>query len=227
VEHDPYPDPLAHPRSHRRNALLQGLAPGGRPADADEQSRSGRRRAAGRAHRVRRQREGRPRLAVLRAHRRHASATGERRDAAGPEREAGGRLPHPRGGAPGADRERPPGAALGHLGRVPPARGAGPHDVRPDDRRLVDLHRHPGNPAGDLRDVRRVCPPAFRRHARGTAGGDRRARRDGRCAAAGGDDERGRLPRGGRGREPDPPAGGHRLLRPGGNRSRRRAPCAG
>ena len=31
-----------------------------------------------------------------------------------------------------------------------------PHDVRPDDRRLVDLHRHPGHPPGHLRDLRRV-----------------------------------------------------------------------
>ena len=38
--------------------------------------------------------------------------------------------------------------------------GAGPDDVRPDDRRLVDLHRHPGHPAGHLRDLRRVRPAA-------------------------------------------------------------------
>ncbi len=44
---------------------------------------------------------------------------------------------------------------LGDLGRVPPARGAGPDDVRADDGRLVDLHRHAGHPAGHLRDVRR------------------------------------------------------------------------
>ena len=31
---------------------------------------------------------------------------------------------------------------LGHLGPLPRPRGEGPHDVRPDDRRLVDLHRH-------------------------------------------------------------------------------------
>ena len=88
-----------------------------------------------------------------------------------------------------------PGAALGHLGRVPPPRGAGPDDVRPDDGRLVDLHRHAGHPAGHLRDLRRVRPPALRRHAGGPAGRDRRARRHGRRAAAGGDDERRRVPR--------------------------------
>ena len=42
---------------------------------------------------------------------------------------------------------------------------AGPDDVRPDDRRLVDLHRHAGHPAGHLRDVRRRGQEAVRRHA--------------------------------------------------------------
>ena len=41
----------------------------------------------------------------------------------------------------------------------------GPHHVRTDDRRLVDLHRHPGHPAGHLRDVRRHRRPALRRVA--------------------------------------------------------------
>ena len=44
---------------------------------------------------------------------------------------------------------------LGHLGAIPRARGEGPDDVRPDDRRVVDLHRHAGDPAGHLRDLRR------------------------------------------------------------------------
>jgi hypothetical protein len=39
----------------------------------------------------------------------------------------------------------------------------GPDDVRPDDRRLVDLHRHAGHRAGHLRDLRRSRPQAFRR----------------------------------------------------------------
>ena len=210
--------PRPHPRADRHHALLQGLAPGSGAADADEQPRSGRRRAAGGSGRLRRQREGRPELGLLRAHRRHAPAAGERRDAAGPEREAGRRLPDPRGGAAGPDRKRPPGPALGDLGRVPPARGAGPHDVRPDDRRLLDLHRDPGDPAGHLRDLRRVRPAAFRRHPRGPAGGDRRSRRHGRRPAARGDDERRRLPRRGRGRVAHPAPGGHRLLRPAGDR---------
>ena len=61
---------------------------------------------------------------------------------------------------------------------------AGLDDVRPDDRRLVDLHRQPGDPAGHLRDVRRRRAQTLRRHARGPVGGHRRARWDGRRAAA-------------------------------------------
>ena len=45
------------------------------------------------------------------------------------------------------------------------ARGGRADDVRPDDRRLVDLHRHPGHRAGHLRDVRRRRGAALRRHA--------------------------------------------------------------
>ena len=41
----------------------------------------------------------------------------------------------------------------------------GPDDVRPDDRRILDLHRDPGDPAGHVRDVRRGGAPALRRHA--------------------------------------------------------------
>ncbi|CAA9339838.1 MAG: Urocanate hydratase, partial [uncultured Lysobacter sp.] len=76
----------------------------------------------------------------------HAARAGGRRDAARAVGQAGRRLPHPRVGAPGAARQLQPGAGLGDLGGVPPARGARPDDVRADDRRLVDLHRHPGDP---------------------------------------------------------------------------------
>ena len=63
-------------------------------------------------------------------------------------------LPDPRVGAARADRQRQPGRRLGQLGRVPPPGRPGPHDVRPDDGRLVDLHRHAGHPAGHLPDLR-------------------------------------------------------------------------
>ena len=65
-----------------------------------------------------------------------------RRDAAGAVRQAGRRLPHPCRRAARADRQLQPRAALGDLGAFPRARSQGPDDVRPDDRRLVDLHRH-------------------------------------------------------------------------------------
>ena len=40
--------------------------------------------------------------------------------------------------------------ALGQLGHLPRSRTARPDDVRADDRRQLDLHRHPGDPAGHL-----------------------------------------------------------------------------
>ena len=113
-----------------------------------------------------------------------------RRDAARAVGQAGRRLPHARVGAARADRQLEPRARVGDLGRVPAARGARPDDVRADDRRLVDLHRHAGDRAGHLRVLRGDRAPAARGHARGHDLADRRARRHGRRAAAGGDDER-------------------------------------
>ena len=40
-------------------------------------------------------------------------------------------------------------------------------DVRPDDRRLVDLHRKPRDRAGDVRNIRGNGPPALRRQPEG------------------------------------------------------------
>jgi urocanate hydratase len=54
-----------------------------------------------------------------------------------------------------------PGRRLGQLGRVPSPRRAGPVHVRADDRRVLDLHRHAGDPAGDQRDVRGRRPQEF------------------------------------------------------------------
>ena len=104
--------------------------------------------------------------------------------------EARGRVPDARVGAAGADRELQPRGRVGHLGRVPPARGARADDVRPDDGGLVDLHRQPGDRAGHLRVLCGDRPPALRRLA-GRHGHHRRPRRDGRGPAARGDDERG------------------------------------
>ena len=81
--------------------------------------------------------------------------------------------------------------AAGDVERVSPARGNGPHDVRPDDGRLMDLHRHAGDPAGHVRDVRRRAQGVHEAHGQGRfLGADGRSRRNGRRAAARGDDER-------------------------------------
>ena len=79
---------------------------------------------------------------------------------------------------------------MGDLGALQRARPQGPDDVRPDDRRLVDLHRQPGDRAGHLRDLRRGRAPALRRRLVGQMDPDRGARRHGRRAAARGDDGR-------------------------------------
>jgi hypothetical protein len=65
-----------------------------------------------------------------------------------------------------AARELEPGAGLGHLGTLQRTRSQGPDDVRPDDGRVVDLHRLAGHRAGHLRDLRRDGTPALRRHSR-------------------------------------------------------------
>ena len=73
---------------------------------------------------------------------------------------------------------------------LPRSRGPRPDDVRPDDGRQLDLHRHAGHPAGHLRDARRARAPALRRHARRPPGRHRRSRRHGRRPAARRHDER-------------------------------------
>ena len=151
------------PRPPRHRAVLQGLAAGGRAADADEQPRPRGRRAPRGSRGLRRHRPGRPQLGGVRRDRADAARPGERRDHAGAVRQAGRRVPHPRVGAARADRELESRWRLGELGAVPQARGRGPDDVRADDRRLVDLHRHAGHPAGHLRDVRRGCEEEVRR----------------------------------------------------------------
>ena len=146
------------------------------------------------------------------------------RDAARPERQAGRRVQDAPGSAARPDRERPARAALGHLGRVQAPRGARPDDVRPDDRRELDLHRHPGDPPGDVPDVRggrgdplRVVGPARADDPH------RRPRRHGRRAAARRDDGRRRHPLR-RGRpDPDRPQARRPLPRRGDRLARRRA----
>ena len=180
---------LPDPRASRNGAERALVADGGSASDAPQQPRPGGRRASRAPRRVRRHREGgaEPRRAP--GDRPNAPQAPRGRDAARPERQAGRRLPYDRGGAPGADRERAARAALGVLGRVPPPRGRGAHDVRADDRRELDLHRHPGDPAGHVPDLRCGRREALR--LPGPDGKDdphRRPRRDGRRAAARRDD---------------------------------------
>ncbi len=66
----------------------------------------------------------------------------------------------------------------------------GPDHVRADDRRLLDLHRHPGHPAGHLRDLRRRRREEVRRHPGRDHHPDRGSGRHGRRAAAGRHHER-------------------------------------
>ena len=98
-----------------------------------------------------------------------AEDAGGRRDAARPVGQAGRRLPHPRGRAAGADRQLQPRAALGDLGAFQRARSQGPDDVRPDDRRLLDLHRQP------RASCRAPTRPSSRRAASTTAATSRAA----------------------------------------------------
>ena len=108
----------------RRRADLPGLAAGGGAADADEQPRPRGGRATRRPRGLRRHRPGGPVVGGVRRDRAHAAHAGRRRDAARAVGQARGRVPHPRVGAAGADRQLAPRARVGHVGRVPPARGA-------------------------------------------------------------------------------------------------------
>ncbi len=153
--------------------LMNNLDPGGR-------------RGAGRAGRLRRHRQGGARLGELRRDRRARCAASRttRRCSCRAASPSASSQTHDDGAAR-AHRQRQPRARLGELGRVPAAGGAGPHHVRADDRRHLDLHRHAGHPAGHVPDVRRRRPEALRRSTRRPARADRRPRRHGRRTAAG------------------------------------------
>jgi len=193
---------------------VQGVDPGGGAPHADEQSRSRGGRAAARPRGLRRHGEGGARLAVVRRHLPHARSARRRRDAVGAVREAGRRVPDAPRGAAGADRQREPGRALGQVGGVSRPGAARSHHVRPDDGRVVDLHRDAGDPAGHLRDVRRRRPAPLRGVAAGPPRAHGGARRDGRGAAARRDDARGGVPRRGGGPRARAAAPRHALPRP-------------
>ena len=126
----------------------------------------------------------------VRRHLPRARRARRRRDAPRPVRQAGRRRADPPVCAAGADRERQPRSELGDARGVPPPRDGRPHDVRPDDGRIVDLHRDARDPAGDLRNLRRGGGEAFRRDARWHPHRHRRPRRNGGRATARRDDER-------------------------------------
>ena len=174
----------------RHRADREVVADRGAAADADEQPRPRGGRAPGGPGRLRRHGQGGAQLAGVRRHRPHPARPRGRRDAARAVGQAGRRDAHPRVGAAGADRQLQPGRRLGQLGGVPQARGPRPDHVRPDDRRLVDLHRHAGHPAGHVRDVRGGGRQAVRRHPGRHDHADGRSRRHGRRAAAGRHHER-------------------------------------
>ena len=118
-----------------------------------------------------------------------------------------------RHGAPRADRQQPAGARLGRLGALLGPGGGGPDHVRADDRRVLDLHRHPGDPAGHLSDLRRRGGAPLRRQPQGDPHPDRRPRGHGRGPAAGRHHERGGGPDRGGGPGPHPPPPGDPLPR--------------
>ena len=162
--------PLRDPRAPRHRAERALVVDGGAAADAAEQPRRGGRRAARGARRLRRHGQGGAEPRGAARARPVAADAGRRRDAARPERQAGRRLPDEPRGSARPDRELAARPALGDLGRVPPARGARPDDVRPDDGGQLDLHRQPGDPAGHLPDVRRGRRAALRLGRPGRAG---------------------------------------------------------
>ena len=122
----------ARDRAERALVVDRGAAP-----DAPEQPRRGGGRASRGARRLRRLRKGGALPRGAAGDRRDAAPSRRRRDAARAERQAGRRLPHASGRTARADRELAARAALGDLGRVPPARSARADDVRPDDRGLA------------------------------------------------------------------------------------------
>ncbi len=146
--------PRLDPGAARIGAQREVLADGSAAAHAPQQPRSRGRRAPGTARRLRGKRTRRAHPRSAQGHRADPPAARSRRDAARPERQARRRLQDARVGATRPARELPARPALGDLGRVPPAGGGGADDVRPDDGRQLDLHRHPGNPPGHVPDVR-------------------------------------------------------------------------
>ncbi len=184
------------PRRHRHHAVGEELAHRSAAAHAHEQPRPGRGRASRGTRGLWRHRPRGARLGELRSHRRNPETPRGRSDAAHPVRQSrSGVFTDSCRRAARVVSQLQPGAALEHLGALQRARSQGTHDVRPDDGRLVDLHRLAGHRAGHLRNLRRDGPPALRRQSRGPLAAHRRPGRHGRRAAAGVGDGRRVVPR--------------------------------
>ena len=177
--------PLRDPRTARVDAEREVVGNRGAAADAAQQPRRRSRRTAGGPRGLRRLGARGALARRTEGNRPRAAGARRRRDPARSVRQARRGLPDDDAVTARADRELAARAALGDVGRVPPARGGGADDVRPDDGRVVDLHRHAGNPPGHVPDVRRRGAEALRRAVPGRPDDpDRRARRHGRGAAA-------------------------------------------
>ena len=120
---------------------------------------------------------------LRRNYRRPERARG-RRVAADSVGQSGGRFQDPCRRAACADCQFQPRTLLGDVGEIQRAGSRRAHDVRPDDRRVLDLHRIAGDRAGYLRDLCRGRPPALRRRSLGQVDPDRGSRRHGRRTAA-------------------------------------------
>ncbi len=174
----------------RGRAAHQGLAPGGGAALLAEQSRSGGGRRPREPGRLWGTRESRPQPGSTRRHRPLSDRARERRDPAGPVGQAGRSARHSSARPPGSHRQFPVGARVGDMGSLLGTRSGRFDHVRPDDGRLVDLHRHTGHPAGHLSNLCCDCRTALRRIVGRHDHPHRRSRRDGGCPAFGGDSQR-------------------------------------
>ena len=163
--------PVVDPRAARDRAQCALVGDRGAAADAAQQPRSRGRRAPRGARRLRRHGQGgalargaagdRPRRCSSSTTTRRCSCSRASRSPSSARR---------RRRAARADRQLAARAELGDVGRVPPARGRRADDVRPDDGRVVDLHRHAGDPAGHVPDVRGGRREALRRCRRSPGG---------------------------------------------------------
>ena len=205
-----------HPRPPRKRDQGEELDHRGGGANADEQPRRRGRRGPAEPRRLRRHRPRRAQLGnaydkiveTLERLEEDQTLLVQSGKPVGVFRDAQGR-------AARAHRQLQPRAQMGELGDVQRARSQGAHDVRPDDGRQLDLHRHAGHRPRHLRDLRRDGPPALWRRPQGQVDPDRRPWRNGRRAAA----------RGGHGRRP---LHRHRGARKAGSRSgSRRATSTG